>query len=188
MNSIMKIIALLLFYITFSSLAFAQENNKSLAAAQELAFSIESPPDAQGIFAIYPGNGVPKGSENWTWEERTIPVDGDRMARNIVIPTVTLFKPASGKANGTAVIVAPGGAFHFLMMEKEGYEVARWLANLGITAFVLKYRVEHTPESDAELQPFLAELFQALPRQNEKEVDPPVGTPGALLSYCCTRS
>ena len=41
------------------------------------------------------------------------------MVRNAVVPTVTMFAPASG-ANGTAIIVAPGGAFHFLMMDHEG--------------------------------------------------------------------
>jgi hypothetical protein len=42
------------------------------------------------------------------------------MVRNVVIPTLTMFAPAASNRNGTAVIVAPGGAFHFLMMNHEG--------------------------------------------------------------------
>lgn len=64
------------------------------------------------------------------------PGSTERMVRNIVIPTVTMFKPARGKANGTAIVVAPGGAFYFLMVGHGGYGMARWLSQLGITAFV----------------------------------------------------
>jgi len=51
-------------------------------------------------------------------------------------------------------VVAPGGAFHFLMIDHEGYDMARWLAGLGVTAFVLKYRVARTPDNDEDLLEF----------------------------------
>ncbi len=143
---------------------------------QEIPAHIEKAADADGIFAIYPGNGIPPSSEKWTWSERTIQTENDKMARNVVIPTLTLFTPEKGNANGTAVIVAPGGAFTILSMQKEGYEVARWLNQYGITALVLKYRLAPTPQDDAELQPFLTSLFEKLPHPDEKAVDPPVGT------------
>lgn len=72
---------------------------------------------------------------------------GDPMARNISTATLTPFFPESGKANGAAVIVAPGGAFRWLSMGNEGWEVAQALTEQGITAFVLKYRLFPTPES-----------------------------------------
>ncbi|MFB9863756.1 alpha/beta hydrolase [Rufibacter immobilis] len=72
---------------------------------------------------------------------------GDPMARNISSATLTPFLPAPGKANGTAVIVAPGGGFRWLSMDNEGWEVAKALADQGIAAFVLKYRLHPTPES-----------------------------------------
>ncbi|WP_205502340.1 alpha/beta hydrolase [Rufibacter psychrotolerans] len=72
---------------------------------------------------------------------------GDPMARNISTATLTPFLPAPGKANGTAVIVAPGGGFRWLSMSNEGWEVAQALADKGIAAFVLKYRLHPTPES-----------------------------------------
>ncbi|WP_210465370.1 alpha/beta hydrolase [Rufibacter roseolus] len=72
---------------------------------------------------------------------------GDPMARNISTATLTPFLPAPGKANGTAVIVAPGGGYRWLSMGNEGWEVAQALADKGIAAFVLKYRLHPTPET-----------------------------------------
>lgn len=72
---------------------------------------------------------------------------GDPMARNISTATLTPFLPEPGKANGAAVIVAPGGGFRWLSMGNEGWEVAQALAKQGVAAFVLKYRLQPTPES-----------------------------------------
>src|SRR5690606_34648455 len=69
------------------------------------------------------------------------------MARNITTATLTPFLPEPGKANGTAVIVTPGGGFRWLSMGNEGWEVAEALAKQGIAAFVLKYRLFPTPKS-----------------------------------------
>ncbi|MCM4157225.1 family 43 glycosylhydrolase [Gramella sp. AN32] len=54
-------------------------------------------------------------------------------------PTLTVFKP--DVANGTSVIIFPGGGYSHLAIDKEGFKVAKWLNGLGITAFVLKYRL-----------------------------------------------
>jgi acetyl esterase/lipase len=56
-------------------------------------------------------------------------------------PTLTVWLPPAGKRNGTAVIVCPGGSYSHLAMTHEGTQVAAWLNSLGITAFVLKYRL-----------------------------------------------
>ena len=56
-------------------------------------------------------------------------------------PTLEVFKPEAGKANGKAVVVCPGGAYAVLAYNKEGQEIARWLNSQGITAYVLAYRV-----------------------------------------------
>jgi len=55
-------------------------------------------------------------------------------------PTLTLYR-ANGRGSGTAVIVAPGGGYTNLAMNHEGRQVANWLNSLGVTAFVLKYRL-----------------------------------------------
>lgn len=56
-------------------------------------------------------------------------------------PTMTVFLPEKSKANGTGVVIYPGGGYVHLAMEKEGYKVARWLNELGVAAFVVKYRL-----------------------------------------------
>lgn len=62
---------------------------------------------------------------------------------NVSIPTLTIFKPGPGKANGTAIIICPGGGFHFLAIDHEGTNPAKELVKKGITVFVLKYRLFH---------------------------------------------
>jgi len=68
-----------------------------------------------------------------------------RFARNVTVATLTPFLPDASKATGAAVIVAPGGGFRTLSMENEGSNVARALAERGVAAFVLKYRLNQTP-------------------------------------------
>jgi acetyl esterase/lipase len=72
---------------------------------------------------------------------------GSSFARNVTEATLTPFLPGAGKATGVAVIVAPGGGFRTLSMQNEGWDVAKALADRGIAAFVLKYRLNQTPAS-----------------------------------------
>ncbi|MBE0653077.1 MAG: alpha/beta hydrolase fold domain-containing protein [Bacteroidales bacterium] len=88
---------------------------------------------------------------------------GDPMARNISTATLTPFLPEPGKANGAAVIVAPGGGFRWLSMGNEGWEVAEALAERGIVAFVLKYRLHPTPESLDDFRNFMNRTFSTPP-------------------------
>jgi hypothetical protein len=60
---------------------------------------------------------------------------------NIHNPSITPYLPSKSKATGCAVIIAPGGGNWFLTMDREGYDVGQWLADHGIAAFVLKYRL-----------------------------------------------
>jgi acetyl esterase/lipase len=62
-------------------------------------------------------------------------------------PTLSIFPAPKDKATGCAVIICPGGAYNILAWPKEGVEVAEWFNSIGVTAFVLKYRV---PRRDPE--------------------------------------
>lgn len=79
--------------------------------------------------------------------------------RNVTVATLTPFLPAAGKGSGAAVIVAPGGGFRTLSMENEGWQVAQALADKGVAAFVLKYRLNQTPADMAGFERSMAELF-----------------------------
>ena len=65
----------------------------------------------------------------------------DGRVSNVHVPTLTAYLP-TGARTGTAAIICPGGAYQRLAIEKEGTAVARWLNTLGISAFVLKYRLK----------------------------------------------
>jgi acetyl esterase/lipase/lysophospholipase L1-like esterase len=96
---------------------------------------------AQTIINLYEGKAP--GSENWTWEEgeSTQNLFNTRIVYNVVKPTLLAYLPKPETATGTAVIIAPGGGMHALSIDSEGIEVAKWLNNKGVAAFVLKYRL-----------------------------------------------
>jgi acetyl esterase/lipase len=87
--------------------------------------------------------GVAPGSENWRQKE-TVTADTPigTVINNVVTPTLTLFLPQKSKATGTGIIVAPGGACIALAIDLEANQVARWLQEKGVAAFVLKYRLQ----------------------------------------------
>jgi len=89
---------------------------------------------------------VAPGSEDWNWDEKELNNEAFnlRLVYNVSRPTLMVFPADPENANGTAVIICPGGAFQFLSIDNEGYEVARWLNKRGITGFVLKYRLAHS--------------------------------------------
>lgn len=102
---------------------------------------------AEHVIPLWPDG--PAGSEGWDRpEEEYEPFPGIVGVRNVTQPSLIVY-PAQ-KPTGAAVIIAPGGAWHFLAIEHEGYQVAEWLAARGVTAFVLKYRLIQTGANMAE--------------------------------------
>ncbi|HXK05808.1 MAG TPA: dienelactone hydrolase family protein [Verrucomicrobiae bacterium] len=87
---------------------------------------------------LYPG--VAPGSENWNYPEKTAGTPERPQAQNIVRPVLLYYPAEKSRAAGTAMIVAPGGGFRTLMMSYEGVDVANRLNQMGVDAFVLKYR------------------------------------------------
>lgn len=102
----------------------------------------------QKVVPLY--DGPAPGSETWNWNE----AENDnnlwqtKVVYNVTKPTLTVFVPETDKANGTAVIIAPGGGFHALSINSEGLDVAKWLVQKGVTCFVLKYRLVHVLSND----------------------------------------
>ena len=101
--------------------------------------------------------GTAPGSEGKTspevvnWRTEKDSITGNEFSfptvTSIHVPSITPYLPAKGKATGAAVIIAPGGGNMFLTINHEGYEVASYLADHGVAAFVLKYRLARAPES-----------------------------------------
>ncbi|HEY1806149.1 MAG TPA: alpha/beta hydrolase [Terracidiphilus sp.] len=65
----------------------------------------------------------------------------DYWVRNVNDPSITVFLPPKDKANGTAVVIAPGGGFRELVFNAEGVQAAQFFNSIGVTAFALKYRL-----------------------------------------------
>lgn len=108
------------------------------------------------VIPLWPG--AAPGSEKLAIAEKitersTDPAKHDRIYTQIVIPSLEVHRPA--KPNGIAVIVAPGGGYERIVIDKEGPDTSAWLNRLGITAFVLKYRLPnegHENGKDVALQ------------------------------------
>lgn len=80
--------------------------------------------------AAIPDSGLITGPETYH----------DGMVRNVSRPTITRYAP-KGKNTGAAVLVFPGGGYRALAIELEGSEICEWLAAIGVTGILLKYRV-----------------------------------------------
>src|SRR5690242_5934871 len=119
--------------------------------------------------AIELGTGPLPGATNpEVWHSQY----GSQFARNVTIATLTPFLPDPAKASGAAVVVAPGGGFMTLSMENEGSNVARALAEKGVAAFVLKYRLNQTPADMRGFEKSMREMFSGsvqLPRPDSEK-------------------
>lgn len=106
------------------------------------------PRGAPGAPALLPVETVKERSKD--------PAYNDRYVFGISRPRMAVFRPA--RPNGAAVLITPGGGYNWVVIDKEGYEMARLLAARGVTAFVLLYRLPHegwasgpdTPLADAQ--------------------------------------
>jgi acetyl esterase/lipase len=75
----------------------------------------------------------------------------DYWVKNINNPSLTVFFPPASLANGTTVVICPGGGFRLLVFKAEGIDAAKFLNKLGITAVILKYRLPREPNSPYSL-------------------------------------
>ncbi len=89
---------------------------------------------AAGLFAQAPSGPKPE----LLWPNGAPGAQGSEDADQ---PTLTPYLVPAGRGTGTAVVVCPGGGYAHLSMEKEGSDIARWLNSIGVSAFVLKYRL-----------------------------------------------
>jgi acetyl esterase/lipase len=131
-------------------------------------------PEEPASIPLY--SGVAPGSEGVQQQEQWMSFGTDRVVRNVLVkPTLTPYLPAPGKATGAAVVVAPGGAFYILAMDNEGYPVGKYLADHGIAAFVLKYRLQPTPADQAGFDKTMAERMGGVMKRDANS--PPPTTP-----------
>ncbi len=112
-------------------------------------------------------NGAP-GFENKKNEPE---LAKDWWVRNINNPSLTVFLPSKEKANGTAVIICPGGGHMNLVYNAEGVDAAKYFTNLGVTAFVLKYRLYKQDSSIYTIENTKQDIFRAMRLVRSKAKD-----------------
>ena len=92
------------------------------------------------VVNVWPDGKMPGGGA--TGAEVTVPAkDAFHRITNVSIPTLTIFAAPKTSAPAPAIIICPGGGYHYVVVDKEGSEIAAWLNANGITGLVLKYRV-----------------------------------------------
>jgi acetyl esterase/lipase len=104
---------------------------------------------AQKVIPLYNGPAPGVTQESYPEQEYFSKAWNEEIVANVTRPTLTVFRPASKRKNGTAMVICPGGGFMALVIDNEGTAAAQYLAARGVTAFVLKYRVAHTQTDDA---------------------------------------
>ncbi|MDP4285719.1 MAG: alpha/beta hydrolase [Bacteroidota bacterium] len=113
---------------------------KKLSIFILLLFCFMNHMQAQQTLPLYEGkvpNSLPYATKE-VWQPRE---NGDTIVHFISEPTLSVFLPDQSKANGTAVIICPGGGYWIASIVKEGFAVARRFNEMGVAAFVLKYRI-----------------------------------------------
>nr|WP_244884383.1 alpha/beta hydrolase [Sphingobium cupriresistens] len=163
------------------------------ALAQNVRMETVPPQGQEGAIALYPDQPAPKAGSDEQWSSMEVQIGANSidniMVRNVVRPTITPYLPDPAKATGAAVLVAPGGAFLSLSMTGEGSDVARWLADHGVAAFVLKYRLNETPRDDKAFLGVMGARFGAAAKgEPSAKVKEPRATQDALQALAIVRS
>ncbi|MBC7408158.1 MAG: alpha/beta hydrolase [Arcicella sp.] len=112
---------------------------------------------AQQEMPLYP-NEVPNYKSVPNTQKFETDKNGILRISEVTVPTLTVYAPPKGKSNGTSVIICPGGGYRVLAALHEGSDVAKEFNKMGVTAFVLKYRI---PDEKAQVDKSIAPLQDA---------------------------
>ena len=113
---------------------------------------------AQQIIPLYNGAVPNSKTDASVVEKSAVDANGILRISEVTLPTLSVYLPEPGKANGTAVIICPGGGYWILAAGHEGEDVAKEFAKISVTAFVLKYRL---PDVRIQFHPEIAPLQDA---------------------------
>jgi acetyl esterase/lipase len=111
------------------------------------------------VINLWPDAATVAGTEVWVERGKgTV----DRAVSSVHQPAITVYLPERENATGAAVVIAPGGGFSHLAIDKEGHDIARWLTKIGVAGFVLKYRLPKTKDAGYTIDTALQDTQRAL--------------------------
>nr|WP_294947493.1 alpha/beta hydrolase [uncultured Mucilaginibacter sp.] len=111
---------------------------KKILIACALIMTIFSAYSQQGPLPLYP-KGVPNSKPTPAGYVQV--TDANSWITKVSIPTITPYLPEKGTANGAAIIIFPGGSYAGLANKHEGADIAKAFSSIGVTAFLVKYRL-----------------------------------------------
>ncbi len=124
---------------------------------------------------LYNGT-IPNATNASNIEEIKIHAEFDSLAYKVSVPTISAYIPPKHLANGTAVVIFPGGGYHTLLLKREGSDIAKAFNKLGVAAFVVKYRLpddrSNVDKSIAPLQDAQQAIKVVRERASEWHIDP----------------
>ncbi|MFL6636251.1 MAG: alpha/beta hydrolase [Massilia sp.] len=151
--------------------AHAQDQPQRSGLDDFVRMAREHPPQPVAAPAIRPialANTGTRATDRWE------SMFGQTTLRNVTQPALYPVLPPAGKANGTALVIAPGGAFLSLSFDSEGLLVARYLAERGVTCFVLAYRLDPTPQEPSAFMQVVAQRFSGIAQGGkDSDIDTP---------------
>jgi acetyl esterase/lipase len=146
---------------------FVVKEMKAVSFVFSLLFLFPVIISAQQIVALYPGT-IPNSRPAKVEENSSLPSNG--MYNRVTKPTLEVYVPEKEKASGAAIIICPGGGYSVVVYQGEGVGTAKELAKIGVTAFVLKYRLpDDSTMVDKKIGP-LQDVQQAIKLVRENAV------------------
>lgn len=130
--------------------------------ATTLAFGAAHAADGPQLIPVWSGAIPGATGDSSNVGQETLAPWNETIVRNVTKPTLEVHLADAKLANGSAVIVVPGGGFRFVSVDNEGTQVTDALNAKGIAAFILRYRMMPTPPTDAEFTAQLGELLGPL--------------------------
>jgi acetyl esterase/lipase len=140
-----------------------------LVAGPACAWGQATRPSAVATVDVWPEGKMPGRGAHEPEGDRPAKGDGVRRVTNVSRPTLTVF-PARGGEARPAMVVCPGGGYSYVVVDKEGSEIAGWLNSVGVSAVVLKYRVPNNRAG--ALQDVQRALSVVRARAAEWNIDP----------------
>lgn len=153
--------------LLLATCAHAQDAPAKTAFDDYARMARANPPRPAPAPAIKPIPLAATGSrQSDVWET----MFGQLSLRNVTQPALYPVLPSPGKANGTALVIAPGGGFLSLSFDSEGLAVARYLAARGVACFVLAYRLDPTPADPAAFMDAVERRFASVTPNSKRTV------------------